>query len=146
MLPIPALGERYARCGAEQAIRSLFSASNVAAYGGCIGNFLALIASMMNLMVQKFMTPLPHTIRDDQSLAAAHQLMRTHDIRHLPVLKDGRLAGVVSQRDLYMIETLKDIDMTQIPVVDAMSTDVYAVGPRTSVRKIAEEMSTALQS
>jgi acetoin utilization protein AcuB len=97
---------------------------------------------MMNLTVQKFMTPLPHTIRHDQSLAVAHKLMRKYDIRHLPVLKDGCLAGVVSQRDLYMIETLQDIDVTQVPVADAMSTDVYAVGPRTSVRKIAEEMVT----
>lgn len=94
----------------------------------------------MNLTVQKFMTPLPHTIRHDQSLAVAHHLMRKHDIRHLPVLKDGRLAGIVSQRDLYMLETLEDIDMTQVPVCDAMNTDIYTVGPRASVRKIAEEM------
>ena len=95
---------------------------------------------MLNLTVQKFMTSLPHTIGHDQSLADASNLMRKHDIRHLPVLKDGRLAGVVSQRDLYMIGTLQDIDLTEVPVADAMSTDIYAVGPRTSVRRITEEM------
>lgn len=95
---------------------------------------------MKNLMVQKFMTRLPHTIRQDQSLAVAHKLMRTHDVRHLPVLKDGRLVGVVSQRDLYLIESLEGVDMNQVPVADAMTTDIYTVGPRTSVRKIAEEM------
>lgn len=102
--------------------------------------FLLHQPRMMNLTVQKFMTRLPHTIRHDQSLAVAHALMRKHDIRHLPVLKDGRLAGIVSQRDLYMLETLEDIDMTQVPVADAMNTDIYTVGPRASVRKIAEEM------
>lgn len=95
---------------------------------------------MLNLTVQKFMTPMPYTICHDQSLADAHHLMREHDIRHLPVLKDGRLAGVVSQRDLYMIGTLKDIDLKEVPVADAMSTDIYAVGPRTSIRRITEEM------
>ena len=97
---------------------------------------------MLNLTVQKFMTPLPYTIAHDQSLADAHQLMRKHDIRHLPVLKDGRLAGVISQRDLYMIGTLQDIDLKEVAVADAMSTDIYAVGPRTSIRKITEEMVT----
>jgi acetoin utilization protein AcuB len=97
---------------------------------------------MMNLTVQKFMSPLPHTIRHDQCLDVAHKLMRKHDIRHLPVLKDGRLAGILSQRDLYMIEALDGVDLTQVPVFEAMTTDVYAVGPRTSIRKIAEEMAT----
>ena len=97
---------------------------------------------MLNLTVQEFMTPLPQTIHYDQSLAVAHMLMRKHDIRHLPVLKEGRLAGVVSLRDLYMIETLEGVDMTQVPVEDAMTTDIYSVGPHTSVRRIAEQMST----
>jgi acetoin utilization protein AcuB len=107
---------------------------------GDSGNLLALPATMLNLTVQKFMTPLPYTISHDQSLADAHHLMREHDVRHLPVLKDGRLAGVISQRDLYMIGTLHDIDLKEVPVADAVCTDIYAVGPRTSIRKITEEM------
>lgn len=93
-------------------------------------------------MVQNFMTRLPHTIGQDQSLAVAHGLMRTYDLRHLPVLKDGRLVGIVSQRDLYLIESLEGVDMAQVPVGDAMITEIYTVGPRTSVRKIAAEMAT----
>ena len=95
---------------------------------------------MKNLMVQKFMTRLPHTVRHEESLEIAHQLMRAHDVRHLPVLKDGRLVGIVSQRDLYLIESLEGVDMNQVPVADAMTTDIYTVAPNTSVRKIAEEM------
>ena len=97
---------------------------------------------MLNLTVQKFMTPQPHTIRHDQTLLVAQRLMRKYDIRHLPVLKEGRLAGILSERDLYMVETLSDLDMTQVQVADAMSIDVYTVGPRASVRKVVEEMAT----
>ena len=95
---------------------------------------------MLNLTVQNLMTPLPQTIEHDQSLAAAHSLMRTHDIRHLPVVKDGRLAGIVSQRDLYLIETLADVDMTEAPVSDAMTTDLYTVEPSTSILEISQAM------
>ncbi|MET0387394.1 MAG: CBS domain-containing protein [Polyangiales bacterium] len=86
------------------------------------------------------MTRMPHTINHDQSLAVAHRFMREHDIRHLPVLEHGRLVGLVSQRDLYMIAGLKDVDISQVPVSEAMTTELYTVGPRTSVRKIAHEM------
>jgi acetoin utilization protein AcuB len=114
----------------------------VAAVAEPLAVILLCLPRMKNLMVQKFMTHLPHTIRHDQNLAAAHKLMRTHDIRHLPVLREGRLTGIVSQRDLYLIESLNGIDMTMVPVADAMTTDTYTVGPHTSVRKIAEEMAT----
>ncbi|MEY4582653.1 MAG: hypothetical protein RL701_7356 [Pseudomonadota bacterium] len=84
--------------------------------------------------------PTPYTIRHDESLTVAHALMRAHDMRHFPVLEAGFLAGLVSQRDLYSIGSLRDVDPDVAPVSDAMSTDVFCVGPRTSIRKIAGEM------
>jgi acetoin utilization protein AcuB len=96
----------------------------------------------MHLTVQQFMTRSPHTIAHDQSLAAAHRLMRDNDIRHLPVMKGDKLIGIVSQRDLHIIESLKDVDPEAVLVSEAMSTEVYTVGPRTSVRLIASEMAT----
>ena len=95
---------------------------------------------MHNLTVKRFMSPLPHTIDHDQPLSAAHKLMREHDIRHLPVLDGGRLAGIVSQRDLYLIESLKDVDPERVKVSEAMSTEVFAVDPNTTIRKIVSEM------
>jgi len=90
--------------------------------------------------IDQFMTRSPHTIGHDQTLAAAHRLMREHSIRHLPVLDAGKLVGVLSLRDLHFIETLKDIDQEQVQVSEAMSQDVYTIGPRSSVRKVAAEM------
>lgn len=40
------------------------------------------------------------TIGPDQSLADASRLMKEHNIGRLPVLKDGRLVGIVSDRDI----------------------------------------------
>lgn len=81
-----------------------------------------------------------HTIGHDQTLAAAHRMMNQHAIRHLPVLEGGKLVGILSLRDLHFIETLKDIDHEQVQVSEAMSQDVFAIGPRSSVRKVASEM------
>lgn len=95
---------------------------------------------MLHLTIQHFMTRSPHTIGHDQSLTAAHKLMREHDIRHLPVLDGGQLVGLLSQRDLHLIESLDDVDPDQVSVSEAMSSDVFSVGPGASVRQVAIEM------
>lgn len=96
----------------------------------------------MNLTVHQFMTRSPHTIAHDQTLTEAHRLMHHYDIRHLPVMQDGKLVGLLSQRDLHLIESLKDVDPETVQVHEAMSREVYTVGPRASIRKIASEMAT----
>lgn len=51
--------------------------------------------------VRELMTPAPETIRNDQLLAHALQLMMVGDHRHLPVVApDGRPIGIVSSRDI----------------------------------------------
>ncbi len=95
---------------------------------------------MSEAIIEQFMTASPYTIGQEQPLSVAHEMMRTHAIRHLPVLHGGKLVGVLSQRDLHFIETLKDVDPDKVRVSEAMSMDTYAVGPRSTVRKVAAEM------
>jgi acetoin utilization protein AcuB len=66
--------------------------------------------------------------------------MRAWGIRHLPVLEAGKLVGVLSQRDALFVETLRDVDPTKVPVEDAMSSDVYIVGPDAPLTEVAGEM------
>jgi acetoin utilization protein AcuB len=73
-------------------------------------------------------------------MSQAHELMRGHRIRHLPVLEDGKLVGIVSDRDLHLMETLPDSDPDEITVDEAMTEDVYAVGLDDPVDAVAERM------
>src|SRR5688572_2589767 len=90
--------------------------------------------------VQKFMTTTPHSIGKDQTLARAHDVMRSHRVRHLPVLEGGKLVGIVTERDLHLVETLRDVDPTSVTVEEAMSEHVYAVDPDTSLDVVAETL------
>jgi acetoin utilization protein AcuB len=90
--------------------------------------------------VDLYMTAAPQTIQRNQSLSDALQLMRSHAIRHLPVLDGSKLVGVVSQRDLLQFQTLDGADVQQSRVGEAMTADAYAIGPDVAVRTVAAEM------
>jgi acetoin utilization protein AcuB len=90
--------------------------------------------------IRKYMTPTPVTIGVDQTLAAAHRLMRDHGVRHLPVLDGGKLVGILSLRDLHFLETLPSVKATEVRVEEAMTPDPFTATPETSLVKVAEEM------
>lgn len=50
--------------------------------------------------VSDFMTPNPETVRPTDSLAFVLHQMDVGGYRHLPVLKDGQLLGIISVRDM----------------------------------------------
>jgi acetoin utilization protein AcuB len=86
------------------------------------------------------MTRSPHTIAIGGTLQDAHAMMRQYGIRHLPVLEHGRLVGIVSERDLHLVETLKDVDPAKVKVEEAMSQDVLVTTPGAPISRIASQM------
>jgi acetoin utilization protein AcuB len=90
--------------------------------------------------VREFMTSHPHSIGVDQKLSKAHELMREHGIRHLPVLHGGKVVGMLSLRDLHLIETLTDVNVDEVTVEEAMTADPYCVGPDKPIGDLAAEM------
>lgn len=46
------------------------------------------------------MTPFPWTVDTTASLEQAHRMMREHDVRHLPVTRNGELAGIIGLDDI----------------------------------------------
>jgi len=94
----------------------------------------------MNDTIESFMTRSVHTIGTKSPLVEAHRVMNEHAIRHLPVLEGGRLVGMLSQRDLHLIETLRDVDPREVLVEEAMSQDAYAVAPEAPLAEVARTM------
>jgi acetoin utilization protein AcuB len=90
--------------------------------------------------VQKYMTTSPHTIGEDQPMALAHRMMRDHHVRHLPVLRGAKIVGLVSDRDLNMVETLQNVDPHKVLVSEAMSQDPYVVAPDAALDEVVSTM------
>ncbi|MCB9595872.1 MAG: CBS domain-containing protein [Sandaracinaceae bacterium] len=75
-------------------------------------------------------------------LAAAWDIMVTCRIRHLPVVRDGLLLGIVSDRDalLHSKATEDAIVPPSIPVSEIMSPFPYVCDPSTHVADIVRTM------
>jgi acetoin utilization protein AcuB len=92
--------------------------------------------------IERYMTKSPYSIGTHDPLSKAHSLMHEHGIRHLPVLHGAELVGVVSDRDLHLVESLTEVDPSKVTVEEAMTTIVYAVAPSTPLDEVVGTMAT----
>jgi acetoin utilization protein AcuB len=90
--------------------------------------------------VRQYMTPMPCTIGPTRSLAAARKAMLDHGIRHLPVLDGGRVVGVLSERDLFLVESVPEVNPTVVRVEEAMVASPYVVPPDATVAEVVDTM------
>lgn len=90
--------------------------------------------------IAQFMSAAPVCVRIDADLATAVELLGQHDVRHLPVLDGSKLVGVVSERDLAVVEALVPDDWERILVGEAMTPEPYAVSPDTPLCDVARTM------
>lgn len=90
--------------------------------------------------VSDYMTKHPFTIERHASIAKAHDLMREHGIRHLPVIEADRVVGLVSVGDLHLLETIADFALEEVEVEEAMSEPPYVVARDTPIHEVVDEM------
>ncbi len=86
------------------------------------------------MRVSEIMTDKPIATTPRASIGDALELMYAHDVRHLPVIDDERLVGMISDRDLRglfvpdaEIEGLFDTSRLEMLVADLMSANPLAV-------------------
>ena len=91
-------------------------------------------------VVGQYMTGAPHTIERTRSLAAARELMLQHQVRHLPVVDGKTIVGVLSERDVLMLEALPGVNPPEVRVEEAMVKDVFTVPPEAPVGEVIESM------
>jgi acetoin utilization protein AcuB len=96
---------------------------------------------MQRTPIRQYMSLAPHTIGKDQTLETASALMREHRVRHLPVLDGGRLLGILSQRDVLMLETLADVLPSEVTVEEAMTPEPFTVEADTALADVVRVMS-----
>lgn len=62
------------------------------------------------MKVSKYMTQKLITATPDMSVKQAFLVMRTHRVRHIPVVENDRLVGIISDRDLRRPRWAEELD------------------------------------
>lgn len=83
------------------------------------------------------------TLTETQNLAKAEELLRLHRIRHLPVVRNGKLVGLITHRDLLKAAAQRPpADPVNQPLLasDVMVRDVRTVRADTPTREAVKMM------
>jgi acetoin utilization protein AcuB len=94
----------------------------------------------MSKAIAQVMTRTPHSVGDDQTVVEAALRMRELGVRHLPVMRGSRMVGIVSHRDLAVLEAIAGAHPSELTVAHAMTPEPYAVAPGTPLAEVAATM------
>jgi len=94
----------------------------------------------MAATIREYMRIWPHCIAPEQKLYEARKMMRENGIRHLPVVADDRLVGIITEGDVRVVESLEGVDPKQVPIEFAMTREPYAVSPDEPLARVTRTM------
>ncbi len=89
------------------------------------------------------------TLRVDDELSLAEDIMHLGRIRHLPVMEGEHLRGIISERDLYKASLASAIDydphikrnyMKTVVIREVMKTELVTISPEAGVREAGRLM------
>jgi len=98
------------------------------------------------MFVRTWMKKHPITITPRASILEAWRLMKEHHFRHLPVVEEGKLVGIITDRDIRQalpapgatlsVHKLREC-LDQRTVGETMTTQVVTIAPEASVKEAA---------
>ena len=98
------------------------------------------------MLVKEWMAKDPIVIDENTSIMKATQMMKEHGIRRIPVVRDGKLIGIISDRDIKEAAPSKATSLdvhelyyllSEIKVKDIMTPDPITLRENDSVEKAA---------
>ena len=101
------------------------------------------------MKVKELMVEDVATLDINEELSLADDIMKLGRIRHMPVVDDGVLAGIISQRDLYKAslasamgfgEKAKRDFLKSLKVKEIMITDVITISPEADIKEAGKIM------
>lgn len=104
---------------------------------------------METATVKEIMMGAPVTLKPDDTLNLANDIMSLGRIRHIPIVEDGRLVGILSQRDLFgaAVNTVFNLRpkekremLKNFQIRDVMRDRVVTAAPDTTIQEAARLM------
>jgi acetoin utilization protein AcuB len=90
--------------------------------------------------IERYMTPAPAAAPRETTVAEARRLLQEHGFHHLPIIADEHLVGIVSDRDLLLVEALLGEVGADLEVGRVMREVPFTCGPAAHLDAVAAEM------
>lgn len=97
--------------------------------------------NLNDFSVEEFTTPITVTATEDTSISDLNELMKQYSVRHIPVIKNDRVVGVVSDRDLKLVSGLSLHELVIVRASDIMVANPICVSAGAALDEVALEMS-----
>ncbi|MCC6917341.1 CBS domain-containing protein [Nitrosomonas sp.] len=94
----------------------------------------------LGLPIQEFTTPFPVTAREDSSIEELQALIKNLKVRHIPVISDGKIVGIISDRDLRIVSALNAREKFLVSASDLMTPDPVTFQGNTSIEDVIQQM------
>ena len=91
-------------------------------------------------LVRQYMTRIPIEVERCQNVAEAVRVMKSHNIRHIPVMSGSRLKGMLSQTDVLDARISHGDALDSMQLESICNTNVLSVSPITPVDEVARQM------
>jgi CBS domain-containing protein len=92
------------------------------------------------MKISDIMTTNPASVAPDATLGEVATLMRQEDCGSIPVVEDGRLVGIVTDRDIVVRAIAAGKDAKRTPVSEVMSADPITIDPNDDVMEAERHM------
>ena len=92
------------------------------------------------MKIRDVMTPNPKTVSPDDTIQAAARIMQAEDTGAVPVVNNGRVLALVTDRDIVVRVVAEGTPITNL-VGSIASQDVICASPDMSTREASELMS-----
>ena len=84
----------------------------------------------MGQSIREVMTPNPSTVEPDGNVVEAARIMKQEDAGVVPVTENGRLTGMVTDRDIAIRVVAEGKDPQSTTVREVASTDLVTIDPQ----------------
>lgn len=95
----------------------------------------------LSIPVEEYTTPDPVVLTEDASVDDLMLVMKNEGIRHVPILNNGQVAGVVSDRDVRVVMGLDFQEKNLVQARDIMASNPVTFSSETPLEEVVLEMS-----
>lgn len=93
-----------------------------------------------NVHISELMSGYPIVAKENDRVDKLGQLMRRNEIRHVPIVRDDKVVGLVCERDIKVIAGLPPEHRELLQASDIMARDLVTVLETDSIEEVASKM------